>query len=590
MINIMEIDLPTFFLFARELSGILPGARLQKIFQPQKEQFVLKFRLAGENFFLYFSLEPGHQKVHPIPDKLSRSIPPTSFCMMLRKHLMGGILDRVEVMEHDRILPLIFEVKRGEQLLEKTLCLEFAGSNCNSIIIDSGGRYVGAFTRKDPNREIITGQPYAPPPPPGPGPFSITRDHWIQILKESPTGDASRQMFPGFPRLWAREVLQSAGLSPRQLNEDIKDTQIEALWNCWEKFTGRLREGLIEPVLYYDSGDPSMEGQPTGWAPWPFACAKDSPRRSFETVTGMLQEYFLPRVSMGRFDEVQSRLLSELKKKLSKVHRRIEKQKGDLEGAMQAERLKKFGELLLSSLHRIEGKARQVTVEDYYQDPPAPITIKLNPSLSPSDNAQDYFRRYKKALRGQEKIRERLEISQNEARELESRINMVGKALNNEEIEELLKSFAVDSFYPSGKLPRKADGQPVSRPKAFELARGYVALVGRNSRENDEITLKVGKKEDLWFHARQIPGSHVVLKVQKPSHTIPSQVLYRAAQLAAYYSKASSSQSVPVDYTKIKYVRKAKGAKLGEVLYSGEKTIMAQPRLDPDQIRPKEDI
>ena len=590
VINV-NVDLITFNLFARDLARRLPGSRLQKIFQPQKEQFVFKFRLPGENFFLFLSLEQGSQKVHPIPEKMSPSIPPTSFCMMLRKHLEGGILDEVEVIDDDRILPLVFEVKRGGELFKKTLHLEFAGTNCNAIITDPAGRYVGAFSRRDPDREILTGQPYSrPPTPPGPGPILMTRKYWDELLEEyRGKKDAVHGLFPGVNRLYVAEVFHRAGLSAKQAEKGLKPQQVDALWKSWNEFVVRLKEcDNLKPVLYYDDKDPATEGSPIGWAPWPLESIEGKPRRSFKTISEMLGEYFLPRVSQGQYQEVSTRLLSGLRKKLKKVLRRIEKQERDLEGAMRAKTMKRNGELLLANLYRIEGKACDITVDNYYQDPPELVTIKLNPSLTPSENAQNYFRRYKKALRGQQKIQERLKISRQEVFEIEGRIADVEGASNLEELQGLLDSYAVDSFYPSGKLPRRADGQPVSRPRAFELDKGYVALVGRNSKQNDEITLKVGKKEDLWFHARQIPGSHVVLKVQKPSHTIPSQVLYRAAQLAAYYSRASSATTVPVDYTKIKNVRKAKGAKPGEVLYSDEKTIMAQPKVDPEHQKPKE--
>jgi predicted ribosome quality control (RQC) complex YloA/Tae2 family protein len=579
----MNTDFLTFYLFGRELQKKLPGAWIQKIFQPGEGEFILRMRLPGENFFLSFSLEAGRQRIHPIPGKTSPAPSPSPFCMLLRKHLEGGRVVSVHPGRDDRILKIQALAPRGPgEAIERSLVIEMTGRQANLIVLDGGDRYVGALYRKDPRRAIVTGQPYSPPPPP-PGKSFLATDGpgLLSILGEGGGSSITRILtgaFPGLPGPAAQWIAAGAGISPGTPADELSGEQKTALSGAWDRLREEVDRGRPRPRLYFDREDGEMEGEAALLTFWDTPGVEGLPSMEFSTVADALQRLYRAGAAPHRLQEMRAGMQTAISRKMEKVKKRIAKQEQDLEGAMGASALKRWGELLLSGLDRIPPKAREAELEDYYQDPPKPVVIRLNPSLSASANAQDYFRRYRKAARGQEIIRERLQLSREELLFLEDLLYQVESAETLDELQEIASGVSDESIFPVQRLPGRGKGaEPPSAPRRYELGRGYVALVGRNSRQNDQLTLHTAQKEDIWLHARQIPGSHVILRIAKPSLPVPDGVLHAAAQLAAFFSRGRSSPKVPVDYTRAKNVRKGKGQKAGSVLLSGEKTILVKP-------------
>lgn len=577
----MEIDLLTFELFAGELEEKLVGVQIQKIFQLSDFEFIFRFRLPGENYFLLFSLQGNNQRIHPVPCKFAQSKNPSPFCMSLRKHLEGGRVLYVTSPRKDRILHL--SITRASE--EKILTLELTGKTSNLLLLDHNLKYVTAFNRKDSRREIVTGNYYTmPPPPAGINPVTISRKNFLMLLKSEkfknvPIKDMLVREYIGVTKGYALEILFHSGIGSTTPLQNLSNRQKETLWNSWQSFFSRFDMREVEPTVYFSKKDVEMKQPPVTWTPWEFETLADYPSKKVDSMGGALEEYFFPRSASQRFEGIQKDLISIIKKRIKKVKRRIKNQEKDLEGAQKAEVLKKRGELLLANLHKINRGEEEVEVDDYYQDPPQPMTIKLDPTMSGSDNAQEYFRRYKKAKRGQSIVKKRLRISSDELEQLENLLYQVESAEDIDELEDLSTDLVRAGIHRVPRKGKKGKTTPPSGPRKFKLDQGYVALVGKNSRQNEQLTMKTASDEDMWFHARQMPGSHVVLRIQKPSKEIPDKVIYNAAQLAAYYSKGRNSTKVPVDYTRVKNVRKGKGQKPGKVFYTGEKTIIAKPSL-----------
>lgn len=583
----MKIDAITFKIYAEELEEKLVDSWLQKIFQSGDSEFIFRFRTRGENYFLFLNLDADNQRIHSIPAKFSKSKDPGAFCMLLRKHLAGGKVLYATQTGSDRILEFHISsfVESEGEIVERILTIELTGKTANMMICDSKDKIIGVLNRKDPRRDLSNGTLYEPPPPPqGINPFLIEERDFISLLsgerdEELPVKDRLFSSFTGMTGDYVREILFHSGVSAGTPLKHINIAQKEKVWESFHNFFQKIKDHDISPMLYYPDDDENMEKDPVRWALWDFEIFKDKPKEAVKTIGEAMEACFFPQTVTGNFDDLASELKSMLKKRIKKVEVRIQKQQNDLNGAEKAVNLKKWGELILANLNDIPSRTNEVELEDYYNDPPAKVMVKLDPSMSPSDNAQKYFNKYKKAKRGLEKIQERIEISREELSDLETALYELEEAENQDDIESIAYNLDMDEIFAipktgSGKKKAEAAG-----PRKFNLASGYVALVGRNSRQNEEITLHQAQKDDLWFHTRQIPGSHVVLRIQKPSKAVPDEIIHKTACIAAFYSKARKSSKVPVDYTLIKDVRKVKGQKAGKVFYVNEKTLFVKPEV-----------
>jgi predicted ribosome quality control (RQC) complex YloA/Tae2 family protein len=578
------MDVVVFRAFTSELEQILVNSRLQKIFQPSELDFVFRFRLAGENYLLYISLEAGKQRIHPIPQKFSRSIEPSAFCMMLRKHLENSRIMYVDQRGTDRILSLTADTHmEPEGFVERTLHIELTGKTSNIILCDGKEHIIGAFNRKDHRRDLTTGQLYEPPPPPqGINPHLMEKKDFMGLLDSAKNSEKNVKdlvfgMFTGMTGDYVREILFHSGVGAGTITKNLRVRQEETLWQSFYRFFERIREQEFSPVVYYKKEDLNMEDVPDRLALWDFDIFADRPKEFLPTVGEALQALYFPETANRKIDDIQGELQTALQKKTLKVKKRIEKQEEDLEAARGQEKLRKWGELLLANIDHIPEKITGIELEDYYQDPPVKILIRLDPSLSAADNAQEYFKQYKKAKRGIIALEERIKISKDELSQLEAYCKDIEQLSSLSDAEYLAEMFEMEGIINIQAIPGKKGMTAASEPRKYELAPGYVALVGRNSKQNDELVISTGNKEDLWFHARGIPGSHVLLRIQKPSKPVPDQVVQRAASLAAYYSKGRNSGKIPVSYTRLKNVRKVKGLAPGKVFITEEKSIVVRP-------------
>lgn len=589
----MKIDAITFRLFSRELEEKLVNSRIQKIFQPGDFEFVFRFRLPGDNYFLFLSLEASNQRIHPIPGKYSKSRLPTSFCMLLRKHIEGGKVLYVDQIGSDRILRLdLASYMESEGAIERILMIELTGKTSNLIICDGNERVISAFNRRDPRRDLTTGQKYElPPPPQGINPFLIEEKDFFSLIEAEKNREQSIKellfsIFTGMTGDFAREIVFHSGIGHGTPIKHISEQQKITLYNSFFSFIEKINKSDVQPTIYYSKEDENLEGNPIRFAFRDFDIFAKVPKEAVGSIGDALQAVFYPATADRQFDDLKKEYISVLKKRIKKVARRIKKQEADFKGAEGSVALKKWGELILAYIDHIPKKARKIEVNDYYMDTPEKITIKLNPSLSASDNAQAYFKKYKKAKRGLSIIKKRLRISADELSDMETALYEVEEAESIEELIDVIESLQFQDILPLSVRPGKKKTDAPLGPRKFGISSGYVALVGRNSKQNEELTLHIAQKEDLWFHARQIPGSHVVLRIQKPSKPVPDEVIYKTASIAAYYSKARNSSKVPVDYTRIKNVRKSKGQKAGKVFFVNESTIFVQPEDMQSRIAP----
>ncbi|OCA85504.1 hypothetical protein A8F94_11485 [Bacillus sp. FJAT-27225] len=548
---------------AGELSAALTGGRINKIHQPFKNEILMVIRAGGTNHRLLLSAHPSYARVQTTSDTFDNPSEPPMFCMLLRKHIEGHILEEVYQAGNDRIL--VFEIKGRNEIGDvsyKQLIVEIMGKHSNIILVDKGrGMILDSIKHVsfavNTHRAVLPGQPYiSPPEQHKQDPFTATEDDVLKAVDFN-SGKLDRQLveaFSGVSPLFAKEAVFACGLANRA-----------TLPKTFISMIGRLKDGAIEPSITYTANKESFYL-------FPLHHLKGE-HRTFKSLSEMLDRYYFGKAERDRVKQQSGGLERFLANEKEKNEKKIEKLKATLKDAERAEEFQKFGELLTANMHLAKKGMKEIEVLDYYDENGAMIKIPLDPLKSPSENAQRYFSKYQKAKNSVLVVLEQIEKAENEVAYFDTLIQQLESA-SPKDIEEIREELAEGGYIrqrarKNGKKPQNL--KPVL--DKYIAADGTEILVGKNNKQNDYLTSKLAARDEIWLHTKDIPGSHVVIRSKEPSE----ETIQEAAMLAAYFSKARSSSSVPVDYTKVRHVKKPSGAKPGFVIYDNQKTIYVTP-------------
>jgi predicted ribosome quality control (RQC) complex YloA/Tae2 family protein len=563
----MNIDGLTVSALAAELDASLRGSRVQGVFQPQPTLITLELWAGEEKRLL---IEIGEQpRVHLTTHKFAHPQRPPAFCMLLRKHLRNGIIVGVSQPGLERMLDL--SIRHGE---EYTLRTELLGKQTNIVLLRNG-TVLGALKSTGGQRSFRPGEVYqAPPAHEKLDPRTMTPEEFFARLSPLSTSgavgpeiaQALLQIVDGIgPRL-AQEIALRAQLDPAQPVAALTAEHRAALWSA----TRQLWESISQhpsPSLYFD------DDRPVDISPVPLQLYAHLRRESFPTLSQALDAYVRLAPQISTFAHERHRLQEIVRGHCAKVRHALERVAQDLERSKDSEQFRREGELLLAHLAELRKGLDKIELEDFLDG--TRRTIKLDPALDPVENAQQKFERYKKLKRAQEKLAARVEELRQELEYLESVEHSLEQAESDADLAEIREELSAGGYLPrepqSSKGPAHAGG-----PREFVI-RGYRVWVGRSSKQNDEL-VRGAAREDYWLHARDRPGSHVIVK-NPTQREIPRDVLEQAAQLAAYYSKGRDAKKVPVSYTRVKYLRK--GGRPGLVLMTQEEgTLIVAPKGD----------
>lgn len=584
----MPIDGLLFTRISRELKSALQNARIQGVFQPAPTELVLALRQPGRTHLLLASADPGLARVHLIDEEPENPLMPPPFCLLLRKHLIPGRIADVQQPPWERVLRLVIEGRDDEgRPTERSLYIEIMGRHSNVILTGSDGLIIDALKRVpqeiNRHREILPNRPYVPPPAQERvDPESLSQDEFGRMLRLVPAQTRPAQVLAdrvaGFSPLAGREVVARAGLPLDVTREQLNPEDLDSLWAAFRQVIEAAKSGGTEPTAV-TAGDKTEV-----WLMPPVTVEGEA--RAFSTAQEMLDWAYGRRAKRAAFEREQQALLRAVEQHLRRVERKIAAQREELEEAGRADDHRIAGDLIMANLHCIPPGTSTVELPNLYEGG-APVVLALDPALSPAANAQNYYRKYQKAKKSLAVARGRLDASLEERAYLES----VKTALAISETEAELREIRLE-LAQSGYLPKEAEkpkerapkgsraGRPAAAPLALRSSDGFTILVGRNNRQNDLLTMEIAHDDDLWLHAKEIPGAHVV--VQTRGQEIPETTLVEAAAVAAYYSQARASANVPVDYTRRKHVRKPKGARPGMVIYERQRTLFVTP--DPKLI------
>mgnify|MGYP006273633307 CR=1 FL=1 len=575
----MALDGTTLTAVKTEFKDKLVGGRIDKVYQPQENLLTIKIRQPGQDLKLLISANSQNPRVHLTEQDFTNPLKPPTFCMLLRKHLHSGRIKEIKQPKFERILEIVIQYKTSSgELEDKILIIELMGRHSNIIltkenrqVLDSIKRVTGKMSR---HREILPGKEYKQPPEQGKkNPLSTAKEEFIKRLKEEinqPMYRAIMNNYRGISPLVGREIAVRAGYTGSQELKSI--SEIEDLWKKFDDLFSQLKADNFNPTLIYNKSQEVLEAYAA------FDLKQfETPKEEFASINQLLNYYYTTTIRSKKINQLSKQIASVISNSKENAYKKYNKVKGQLKGARNAEKYKLKGELLTANIYQLEEGEKKVTLNNYYEDNEE-ITIELDEDLSPSENAQRYFDKYEKAKKSVKYLKNEVRKAKNEIKYLNQLENNLNNAESVAELEELKKELIEEGYIKEQKS--KGDNRDKKlAPLKFKSTDSYDILVGRNNRQNDKLTKKIANDQDLWFHVKDLAGSHTVVR----NHTgkeIPEDTILEAAQIAAYYSKGRQSSKVPVDYTLVKHVNKPKGAKPGMVYYEEQNTLYVDPDED----------
>ncbi|HGQ9711923.1 TPA: Rqc2 family fibronectin-binding protein PavA [Streptococcus pneumoniae] len=535
-----------FFLhhIVEELRSELVNGRIQKINQPFEQKLVLQIRSNRQSHRLLLSAHPVFGRIQLTQTTFENPAQPSTFIMVLRKYLQGALIESIEQVENDRIVEITVSNKNeiGDHI-QATLIIEIMGKHSNILLVDKSShkileviKHVG-FSQNS-YRTLLPGSTYiAPPSTESLNPFTIKDEKLFEILQtQELTAKNLQSLFQGLGRDTANE-----------LERILVSEKLSAFRNFFNQET--------KPCL-----------TETSFSPVPFANQVGEP---FANLSDLLDTYYKDKAERDRVKQQASELIRRVENELQKNRHKLKKQEKELLATDNAEEFRQKGELLTTFLHQVPNDQDQVILDNYYTN--QPIMIALDKALTPNQNAQRYFKRYQKLKEAVKYLTDLIEETKATILYLESVETVLNQA-GLEEIAEIREELIQTGFI------RRRQREKIQKRKKLEqyLASDgkTIIYVGRNNLQNEELTFKMARKEELWFHAKDIPGSHVVISGNlDPSDAVKTD----AAELAAYFSQGRLSNLVQVDMIEVKKLNKPTGGKPGFVTYTGQKTLRVTP-------------
>ena len=540
-----------FFLhhMVEELRRELVNGRIQKINQPFEQELVLQIRSNRQSHRLLLSAHPVFGRIQLTQTTFENPAQPSTFIMVLRKYLQGALIESIEQVENDRIVEMTVSNKNEiVDHIQATLIIEIMGKHSNILLVDKSShkileviKHVG-FSQNS-YRTLLPGSTYiAPPSTESLNPFTIKDEKLFEILQTQETTAKNLQNF-------------FQGLGRDTANELEKILVSDKLATFRNFFNQETKPCLTE----------------TSFSPVPFANQVGEP---FTNLSDLLDTYYKDKAERDRVKQQASELIRRVENELQKNRHKLKKQEKELLATDNAEEFRQKGELLTTFLHQVPNDQDQVILDNYYTN--QPITIALDKALTPNQNAQRYFKRYQKLKEAVKYLTDLIEETKATILYLESVETVLNQA-GLEEIAEIREELIQTGFI---RRRQREKIQERKKPEQYLASDGKTIIyVGRNNLQNEELTFKMARKEELWFHAKDIPGSHVVISGNlDPSDEVKTD----AAELAAYFSQGRLSNLVQVDMIEVKKLNKPTGGKPGFVTYTGQKTLRVTP--DPEKI------
>ncbi len=572
-----------------ELKEKLIGGRINKIYQPSSRELTLTVRNNGANHLLYISANSDYAQVNILDSKFENPVKPPNFCMLLRKLLQNGFITNIEQLEFERIL--VIHIDSSDELgyiTTKKLIIEIMGKHSNIILINNNDVIFDSIKRVSPFmssiRQIMPNQAFNLIEYDKINILNMTKENLFNGLNEFENMKTSNFIFTyfqGFGPMLAKEMCFRSGISFRKKNINLTDELKTNLFENLSKFKEIAKEKKYEPYLIQNS----TTGETVDFSPIFLESFSNENFIQVKTnnFSALVDKYYNSKLVNNSIKQKANTLISLLNKKIKLLEHKISNLNNDLVYADNAEEFKIKGELITANIYKLKKGMNSVTLDNYY-DNNSPINIDLVINMSPSRNAQKYFKKYNKLKTAQIEVKKQLTNSVEELNYFENVLNSIEIAEDNTTIDEIKLELIESGYIKNKQKNRNKKNRNTNKKnknkindnfKKYISSDGFSIFAGKNNKQNDYLTLKYASKDDLWFHTKDLAGTHVIIK--RNSNEVPEQTLLEAAMIAAYNSKGKMSSNVPVDYTFIKNVSKPSGAKPGMVIYVKNKTLYVTP-------------
>lgn len=546
---------------AKEMRPVIISGKIDKVYQPEADELVFNIHTKRGNVKLYASVNPAAARIHFIENSLQNPPAPLPFCMLLRKHIQGARITDVAQVGSERIIEISLETLNELGFtVSKKLIFEIMGKHSNIVLLDiSSGKIIDCIKHVsiDVNRvrQLLPGIIYKYPPAQDKIPFKELLPEGTPSVVLPPEAKAIQRTVGGVSPSFAQEMAAS-----------------EDPLSFLRSAARIIEEGRFYPVVYSDD-----KGSPKEFHILPLSEYEDvCQKKEFDSLSLCLEYYYAHKQSSNKLHQKASDLERSVSSQLDKLYLKEQRLREDLLKAENSESLRLYGELLTANIHQVRPGDKSASVINYYDG--STVTIPLDPRLSPSKNAQQYFKKYGKAKTAVKEKQLQLRTNESDIKYLDSVMSYLKNASDVSEIEALRRELEETGYLRKRKIPGGFKEKKISsKPYRYILPGGCEVLVGRNNRENDILTFKTASSRDIWMHTKDIPGSHVIVKTS--CEEISDEDLYAAASIAAYHSKGRESENVPVDYVRVKYVKKPAGAKPGMVIFTNNKTVWVDPKL-----------
>ena len=578
----MALDGITIANIVTELRSSLLGGRIAKIAQPEADELLLTIKTSGGQKRLYASASASLPLVYLTGENKPSPFTAPNFCMLLRKHIANGRIISIIQPSLERIIVLEIEhLDELGDLCRKKLILEIMGKHSNIIFCDANNRILDSIkhvpAQMSSVREVLPGRTYfIPDTMHKADPLTVSEDDFAALLTEKPTAlsKALYTSMTGISPVAAQEICYLAGLDsdlpPSELSKDL----MTHLYRQFTLFLDQVRQEDFHPAIY------NRNNEPYEFSSVPLTHLTGCSHQDYRTISEVLSSYYAVKNRITRIRQKSADLRHIVQTALERNRKKYDLQARQLQDTQKRETYKVYGELLQTYGYQADPESKELEALNYYTN--EMIRIPLDPTKTPLENSKRYFEKYNKLKRTYEALSKFVEETKQEIEHLESISTSLDIALKEEDLAQIKQELTEYGFIkkhgPSGKKVKIT-----SRPFHYISSDGFHIYVGKNNYQNEELTFKVASGNDWWFHAKGIPGSHVIVKSE--GRELPDRVFEEAGSLAAYYSKGRSNEKVEIDYIQKKSVKKVAGSAPGFVIYHTNYSLMAIPKLTLEEVQ-----
>ncbi|MCG4579586.1 NFACT family protein [Clostridium cochlearium] len=565
----MALDGIFLYTTLEELKNTILNSKISKINQPEKDEIIFSLKKDKDSYKLLISASSVYPRIHLTDINKKNPMKPPMFCMVLRKYLSNSKITSIYQLQLDRVVFIDFQGK-DELGFEKTytLIIEIMGRHSNISLVEKNNYIIlDSIKHITPEinsiRTLLPGLKFILPPESNKlNPLNYTYENFEKFILENNiklNNTFISKVFMGVSNQLSKEIINS-------LNTELSLENLKNIYKEIELFFNKVNNKDFSFFITLE--DNNLKD----FFPINLPSLEEDNKKYFSSPSKTLEYYYSEKDKSDRLNNKSSSLLKLVNNNLERCHKKMELLKDNLEKCKKAYKYRIYGELLTANIYNIKQGDESIDVVNYYSEDSEIINIKLDPTKTPSANIQNYFKRYSKLKKSKEYSLEQIKITEDEILYLNSVLTNIKNTEDYASIEEIKKELMDAHYLKFKRNIRKKETK--SKPMHFISSEGIHIYVGKNNIENDYLTLKFADKRDLWFHTKDIPGSHVILKTLGD---FTEKTLNEAANLAAFYSKGRDSSKVPVDYTEVKNVHKPNGAKPGMVIYEKNKTIFITP-------------